>query len=281
VPSPQPTPLLLVRKGAGLSDVGRRRASNEDSFFFDDRMGLYAVADGMGGHAAGEVASQEAIDTVRGMVRQGEGLLRSVEAGDHSPEALWRVGRLLESAVQAATYMVFGIAQNEPDQAGMGTTLSALLLCGPFGVVAQVGDSRVYLVRDQLVTQLTEDHTLIAWQLKQGIISQNEAALSPHKNVITRAIGSREYVQVDTHFFKVEPGDVFLLCSDGLHGYIQDQEIPEVIAMGPDAAVREFVETANLRGGRDNITTIVVQVDAVDGSRPSVRGTSLPPFARR
>ncbi len=280
MPSLQPTTAVLVRKSAGLSDVGRRRATNEDSFFFDDRIGLYAVADGMGGHAAGEVASQEAIDTVRGMVRQGEALLRTVEGGDHSPEALWRVGRLLESAVQAATYMVFGIAQNQPEQAGMGTTLSALLLCGPFGVVAQVGDSRVYMVRNDQVAQLTEDHTLIAWQLKQGIISQNEAALSPHKNVITRAIGSREYVQVDTHFFQVEPGDVFLLCSDGLHGYIQDDEIPDVIALGPEAAVHQFVNTANLRGGRDNITTIVVQVESSDGSRPAEHA-SLPPFARR
>jgi serine/threonine protein phosphatase PrpC len=280
VPSPQPTSPVLVRRSAGLSDVGRRRASNEDCFFVDDRIGLYAVADGMGGHAAGEVASQEAIDTVRGMVRQGESLLRAVEAGDHSPEALWRVGRLLESAVQAATYMVFGIAQNDPEQAGMGTTLSALLLCGPFGVVAQVGDSRVYLVRDEQVAQLTEDHTLIAWQLKQGIISENEAAVSPHKNVITRAIGSRDYVQVDTQFFQVEPGDVFMLCSDGLHGYVEDAEIAEVIALGPEAAVTEFVNTANLRGGRDNITTIVVKVDSSDGSRPAELA-SMPPFTRR
>jgi len=280
VPSPQPTSPVLVRRSAGLSDVGRRRASNEDCFFVDDRIGLYAVADGMGGHAAGEVASQEAIDTVRGMVRQGESLLRAVEAGDHSPEALWRVGRLLESAVQAATYMVFGIAQNDPEQAGMGTTLSALLLCGPFGVVAQVGDSRVYLVRDDQVAQLTEDHTLIAWQLKQGIISENEAALSPHKNVITRAIGSRDYVQVDTQFFQVEPGDVFMLCSDGLHGYVEAAEIAEVIALGPEAAVTEFVNTANLRGGRDNITTIVVKVDASDGSKPAELA-SMPPFTRR
>jgi protein phosphatase len=259
-----------------LSDVGRRRVTNEDSLFFDDEMGLYAVADGMGGHAAGEIASQEAIDTVRGMVRQGEGLLRTVEAGDHSPEALWRVGRLLESAVQAATYMVFGIAQSDPEQAGMGTTLSALLLCGSFGVTAQVGDSRVYMVRDGQVNQLTEDHTLIAWQLKQGIISQNEAALSPHKNVITRAVGSREYVQVDTHFFRVAPGDTFMLCSDGLHGYLRDEEIPGIVALGPDNAVRHFVQTANLRGGRDNITTIVVNVEAATRSE-FLRNSTLPP----
>ncbi len=231
-------------------------------------MGLYAVADGMGGHAAGEVASREAIDTVRGMVRQGEGLLRAIESGDHGAQTLWRMGRLLESAVQAATYMVFGIAQNEPEQAGMGTTLSALLLCGPFGVTAQVGDSRVYMVRGGRVSQLTEDHTLIAWQLKQGMISEREAALSPHKNVITRAVGSREYVQVDTTFFQVEPNDQYIICSDGLHGYLRDDEIPALTALGPDQAVRRFIDTANLRGGRDNITAIVVDVKAGRASEP-------------
>ena len=242
-------------------------------------MGLYAVADGMGGHAAGEIASQEAIDTVRGMVRQGEGLLRAVEAGDHSPEALWRVGRLLESAVQAATYMVFGIAQNDPEQAGMGTTLSALLICGPFGVTAQVGDSRIYMVRDGKAAQLTEDHTLIAWQLKQGLISESEAALSPHKNVITRAVGSREYVQVDTHFFQIQAGDCFLLCSDGLHGYLRDDEIPAITQLGPEDSVRRFIDTANLRGGRDNITSIVVSLNGSDSESTEVfrRTSSRPP----
>lgn len=271
------TSSILIRQSAGLSDVGRRRVSNEDSYFHDDSVGLYAVADGMGGHAAGEIASQEAIDTVRGMVRQGEGLLRAVESGDHSPEALWRVGRLLESAVQAATYMVFGIAQSEPEQAGMGTTLSALLLCGQYGVTAQVGDSRVYMVRDGQVAQLTEDHTLIAWQVKQGLISESEAQHSPHKNVITRAVGSREYVQVDTHFFQIEPGDTFVVCSDGLHGYLRDEEIPGITGLGPENAVRRFVEIANARGGRDNITTIVVTVGPTDTEETLVFSRSSRP----
>ncbi len=275
----QLTDPIFLRVSAGLSDVGRRRTSNEDSYFHDDSVGLYAVADGMGGHAAGEVASQEAIDTVRGMVRQGEGLLRNVESGDHSPEALWRLSRLLESAVQAATYMVFGIAQSEPDQAGMGTTLSALLLCGGFGVTAQVGDSRVYMVRGGQVAQLTEDHTLIAWQVKQGLISELEAAHSPHKNVITRAVGSREYVQVDTHFFQIEPGDTFVICSDGLHGYLRDDEIPAITALGPEPAVRKFIDLANGRGGRDNITTIVVTVGPQDTEETLVfTRSSRPPF---
>ncbi len=250
----------MQRHGAGLTDVGQRRVVNEDSFFLDDELGLYIVADGMGGHAAGEIASEEAVDTVHGMVKRGFACVDALLNGDESPENFRSVMRLVESAAQAATYMVFAIAQNEPEQHGMGTTLSVLLLTEKFGFTAQVGDSRVYLVRDGSSTQLTEDHTLVAWQLKQGIITEDEAAVSPHKNVITRAVGSREYVQVDTHMFEIQPGDNFLICSDGLHGYLKDEEIPSVIDLGPATAVRKFIELANERGGRDNITAVIVEL---------------------
>ncbi len=250
----------MQRHGAGLTDVGRRRVVNEDSFFLDDELGLYIVADGMGGHAAGEIASKEAVDTVHGMVKRGFECVDKLLGGDESPENFRKVMRLVESAAQAATYMVFAIAQNEPEQHGMGTTLSVLLLTEKYGFTAQVGDSRVYLVRDGYSTQLTEDHTLVAWQLKQGIITEDEAAVSPHKNVITRAVGSREYVQVDTHMFEIQTGDSFLICSDGLHGYLKDEEIPSVIDLGPPTAVRKFIELANERGGRDNITAVIVEI---------------------
>jgi protein phosphatase len=194
------------------------------------------------------------------MVKRGLDLIRPVDDGDQSAEALQRVQRLLESAVQAATYMVFAIAQHDPDQQGMGTTLSALLVCGKYGITAQVGDSRIYMVRGGNASQLTEDHTLVAWQRKQGIISEEEAAVSPHKNVITRAVGSREYVQVDTHFFPIQTGDVFLICSDGLHGYLDESEIASIADLGPSVAARRFIELANERGGRDNITAIVVEL---------------------
>lgn len=250
----------VQRQSAGLTDVGRRRVVNEDAFFIEDGLGLYIVADGMGGHAAGEVASQEAVDTVHGMVKRGFGCVEQLMAGDESPETFRAVMRLLESAAQAATYMVFAIAQNEPEQKGMGTTLSILLVSKKFGFTAQVGDSRIYLVRDGYSTQLTEDHTLVAWQLKQGIITEDEAAVSPHKNVITRAVGSRDYVQVDTHMFEIREGDSFLVCSDGLHGYLDDEEIPMVVDLGPPIAARKFIEMANERGGRDNITAVIVEL---------------------
>lgn len=251
----------MRRNGVGLTDIGRRRTSNEDAFLIDDELGLYVVADGMGGHAAGEVASREAVDTVMGMVRRGAATVERFEREGASEDSTRAVQRLLESAVQAATYMVFAIAENDPDQKGMGTTVSALLLTDSHAITAQVGDSRIYLMREGGVYQLTEDHTLVAWQVKQGIISEAEAALSPHKNVITRAVGSRDYVQVDTQTIEIGPGDRFLLCSDGLHGYLNDQEIGPILELGAHAAAARLIDLANSRGGRDNITAIVVEID--------------------
>jgi protein phosphatase len=248
------------RVSFGLSDVGRRRVSNEDAYGLDDDLGLYVVADGMGGHAAGEVASREAVDTVIGMVRRQRDVVRAVEGGDRSAESIRKLQRTMEAAIQAATYMVFAIAENEPEQRGMGTTLSALLLMNELAITGQVGDSRVYQCREGRVKRLTEDHTLVAWQVKQGIISEAEAERSPHKNVITRAVGSRDYVQVDTRVTDVEVGDQFLLCSDGLHGYLEDQELPPILELGPPVAAKHFIDLANKRGGRDNITAIVIEI---------------------
>jgi protein phosphatase len=254
-------PAPLRRTGYGLTDLGRKRKSNEDAFFLDDELGLYVVADGMGGHAAGEVASREAVDTLYGMVKRGiAGLHELVEPlSDVDARAACR---LMESAVQAATYFVYSIAEIDREKSGMGTTISALLVLGEYIVTAQVGDSRVYRVVGETMEQLTEDHTLIAWQLKQGLITPQEAARSPHKNVITRAVGNREYVQVDTRCVPLVPGVRFLLCSDGLHGYLRDDDdIPAIVALGGTRAVEQLVDLANQRGGKDNITAILVEID--------------------
>src|SRR6202044_2388865 len=160
--------------------------------------------------------------------------------------------RLMESAVQAATYFVFSIAEIDRAKTGMGTTISAMLVLGDYAVTAQVGDSRIYRIEHGAAEQLTEDHTLIAWQLKQGLITPQEAARSPHRNVITRAVGNREYVQVDTRRIQLVPSTRFLLCSDGLHGYLEEADIPAIVEMGGDASVRRFIDLANERGGKDN-----------------------------
>ncbi len=250
----------LRRTGHGLTDLGRKRRSNEDAFFMDDELGLYVVADGMGGHAAGEVASREAVDTLYGMVKRGISKLREL-VDPVTEEDAQAACRLMESAVQAATYFVFSIAEIDREKSGMGTTISALLVLGDYAITAQVGDSRIYLVRDAVVEQLTEDHTLIAWQLKQGLITPQEAERSPHKNVITRAVGNREYVQVDTKRVPLAQGMRFLLCSDGLHGYLQDSDIPGVVRMGGQTSVKRFIDLANERGGKDNITAVLVELD--------------------
>jgi serine/threonine protein phosphatase PrpC len=240
----------------GGSDIGRRRKTNEDAYLCDDELGLWIVADGMGGHAAGEVASHEACEAIWGMVRRGA---QNLEAS--SPEGRdQRAVRLLEGAVQSATYMVYAMAELDSGKAGMGTTISAMLRSGPRVLTAQVGDSRIYRVRDGIAEQLTEDHTLVAWQIKQGLITEEDARTSKQRNVITRAVGNRDYVQVDITWVDLEIGDVFLLCSDGLHGYLELEEVAGLAATGGDLAVHRFLELANSRGGRDNITAVVVEV---------------------
>ncbi len=248
----------LVIRSQGGSDVGRRRQANEDAFLCDDDLGLWVVADGMGGHAAGEVASQEAIDTVYGMVKRGKARL-GTDRGETEAHVRAAV-RLLEGAVQAATYMVYAMSELDSRKSGMGTTISAMMSVKNFCVTAQVGDSRIYRIRRELAEQLTEDHTLINWQLKQGIITEEEAKHSKHKNVITRAVGNRDYVQVDTQIVELAEGDAFLLCSDGLHGYLRQEEIPSLMAGGGQPSVRRLIDLANSRGGKDNITAVLVEV---------------------
>lgn len=253
--------------GSGLSNVGRKRLTNEDAFLVDNELGLYVVADGMGGHSAGEVASEEAVETLHGMVRREMHVLEELDVlsatdGEQTDgvDGLQRARRVLESAIQAATYMVYGLSEADPERKGMGTTMSALLIRGEHAVTAQVGDSRIYRVREGVAEQITEDHTLVAWQIKKGLITEEEAQHSRQKNVITRAVGSREYVQVDTSGLQLQSGDAYLLCSDGLHGYVGIEEVADLTVLGPELAVQRAIDVANERGGRDNITSIVVEL---------------------
>ncbi|MGZ3420343.1 MAG: PP2C family protein-serine/threonine phosphatase [Polyangiales bacterium] len=247
-------------RSAAKTDVGKKRTLNEDAFLVDDDLGLYLVADGMGGHAAGEIASSEAVATAYGMVKQAHGSLKKLQGA--LDDAQTRAARrLMESAIQAATYMVYTLAELDREKSGMGTTITGLLVLGDHAVTAQVGDSRIYQIRDGEVRQLTEDHTLIAWQLREGIITQEEARRSPHKNVITRAVGNREYVQVDTNLVPLAQGDRYLICSDGLHGYLRAAEIPEIAERGGEEAVQAFIDLANERGGKDNSTAILVEIE--------------------
>lgn len=243
------------------TDVGKRRKVNQDAYFLEDDLGLYVVADGMGGHAAGEVAAWEAVEAIHDMVVSGRPVIENFKSDPKSHDLATDVCRILEGAIQSATYMVFGIAEQSPDYHGMGTTISAMLLMGNNAVIAQVGDSRIYCIRGKKEIQLTEDHTLINWQIREGILTPEEAKTAPHKNVITRAVGNKDYVQVDTQLIKVERGDKFLICSDGLHGYLNNGEIQKVLrSMSPEHACDAFIDLANERGGKDNITAVVLEI---------------------
>jgi serine/threonine protein phosphatase PrpC len=245
------------------SDVGRKRQINEDAFFRDDERGFYVVADGVGGHNKGEIASREAVEQltmwIYGASRDLDRLVERVVAGD--AECVWEIRRLLESGVKNACYMVFGMAELDPEKKGMSTTLSAMLVRAGLAFAVHVGDSRVYRVRKNNVLQLTEDHTLINYKVKHGMMTKAEAEKAAGKNVITRAVGHKDYVQVDTADIDVATGDRFLLCSDGLHGYFQnDKEVADLCADGPlDECAEAAIALANQRGGKDNITAVVIE----------------------
>lgn len=240
-----------------------KRDHNEDAFFRSDDLMLYIVADGMGGHAAGEIASWEAVQAVHGMIRNGQETI-SAYAKNPGEDTVAALRRLVESAIQAATYMVFGIAEQDPQHKGMGTTITAMVGVHNICVLGSVGDSRAYLVRGDRTWQVTEDHTLVQLQMKAGLITPEQAKSSPRGNVITRAVGPRDYVQVDTFVVPVQAGDRYLLCSDGLHGYLDTKEIAQV-ARGQtlEKACQSFIDLANERGGKDNITCVVVEVASV------------------
>jgi protein phosphatase len=244
----------------GMSDVGQRRKLNEDSYLSDDALGFFIVADGVGGQAKGEIASAQAVEDAYGFVRRGQSTIHTFLESPN-PENLYLLRRLVESAIQSACYMVFGMAELDPERRGMSTTVSTLLIAGNIGIVAQVGDSRVYRLRFGTAQQLTEDHTLINYKLKHGLITAEEAAHSPGKNVITRAVGHRDYVQVDTFECEIQPRDRFMLCSDGLHTYLKEDEVANLMSSGSlEAVAQQCIDLANTRGGKDNITCLLVDV---------------------
>ncbi|MCK6570602.1 Stp1/IreP family PP2C-type Ser/Thr phosphatase [Myxococcota bacterium] len=253
------TPEGMEPIALAYTDIGRVKDANEDRFLVDKRLRLYVVADGMGGHAAGEVASETAVTEIRRYVQEREALLQEfIRTGEGRDEVL----EMLELAVRTAGRAIFEIAQAEPEKRGMGTTVSLLLLTPTRGFIAHVGDSRVYLVRDNEVFQLTEDHSLINELIKRGKLRPEEAATAPYKNAVTRAVGVYADVEVDTLDFEIAPGDDFLLCSDGLTGHLRDdREIAEILKGNDFVAVpKTFVEVANQRGGKDNITSVVVHL---------------------
>jgi PPM family protein phosphatase len=251
----------MKTQAQALTDVGRKRPHNEDAFLSDAALGLYVVCDGMGGHAAGEVASAMCVKVVRDGVMAGAAEIAKLGT-DPSPRVRDAACRVMERAIQRASKEIYQLAQSDGTKRGMGTTAVALLTTGTKAVIGHVGDSRIYLARGGQVHRLTEDHTLIAAQVKAGLMTKEEAAVSTHRNVITRAVGIQESVQVDTLVIDMLPGDRYLLCTDGLHGYVQDEEVAKVLAQDDlGQVVKKFIDLANERGGKDNITALVVAAE--------------------
>jgi protein phosphatase len=242
----------MTMRAFGLTDVGRRRESNEDDFLLEPGRGVYAVADGMGGHAAGEIASRLAIDTLREILRP-DGAPRAQTNSDEAAE--W-----LRGAVVEANRRICDSIRLHEERRGMGTTVVAMVHSGSDAIVGHVGDSRLYLLRGNELTRITSDHSWVNEQVKLGLMNDDAAQRHPMRNIVTRALGSRSDVAVDMSLVEVEPGDAFLLCSDGLNTMLSDQQIHDLLAQhrdDPEAACRALIDAANRHGGEDNVTVVV------------------------
>jgi protein phosphatase len=246
-----------------ITDTGRKRKGNEDNLFVNAEQRLFVVADGMGGHAAGEVASKIAVDSINEFV--------CLTGGDQ--EITWPFGlddsisydgNRLKTSIRYANRKVLDATKEKTEYEGMATTVAAVLVDGDTANLAHVGDSRVYLVRDGSLTLLTSDHSWVNEQIQSGIISAEQARSHPLRNVVTRALGGKPDLAVDIQAQKMASGDILLLCSDGLTTMIPDEDIVEIIdGAGGDIekAGKGLVSEANARGGEDNITVLLLKFE--------------------
>ncbi len=232
------------------TDVGLKREKNQDAFLTNADLGLYMVADGMGGHKGGEVASRLAVETIQEVVQ------KSIEDKEKYPPR-----ELIQKAFGHASQNIYETSTRDMDLRGMGTTLVVTYFCDETLYVGNVGDSRAYLFREGKMWQMTEDHSLIYEQIKAGLWSEFETAAFPAKNVITRSVGFEKRVECDIIQRRPTVGDKIIMCSDGLTGLVSDQKIAEIVNMNPSKiAVQKLVEEANKSGGDDNITVMIVSV---------------------
>jgi PPM family protein phosphatase len=248
---------------AGDSNVGMKRAHNEDSFYLPESERLAIVADGMGGHASGEVASRMAVDTIVGFFKatMDDQQLTWPFKMDHGHR--YDINRMV-TAIKLANLKIHEQAQKDPRCHGMGTTVVSTLFLDRALIVGHVGDSRLYRRRDGVMKQLTEDHSLLNDYIKMKRLTAEEIANFPHKNVIVRALGMKDTVQVDVARVEPKDGDVFLLCSDGLSGMVSDAELQATLQKVTDLqqACERLIEQANAAGGTDNITCVLARYRA-------------------
>jgi serine/threonine protein phosphatase PrpC len=262
---------MIEIKSSGITDVGRRRKQNEDSLFYNDRMGLYVVADGMGGHKAGEVASRLVVETIREYM--------DPDRTEHPPEnlvdadeELSEEARRLLAGIQLSNRIVHQTARSNENYKGMGSTVSAVYFTEKTFIVANVGDSGIYLIRDGKIEQLSVPHTLVA---EQAELDPENAELlwGDFKHVLTRAMGVNESVKADINEIPFYRGDIIVICSDGLTDKATPEEILEMAnTRRADKACRELVDLANARGGEDNITAIVLRIKSCGNHSGNFKG---------
>ena len=251
----------MVIESESVSDVGRKRPINEDSFCSNDEEGLYVVADGMGGHAHGEVASRIAVETIEEFVKLTSGDTE-VTWPYGIDEGLSLNGNRLQTSIRFANHKLLEHSRKETECEGMATTVVAALVDGSVAEIAHVGDSRVYLIRDGEIRCLTSDHSWVNEQVRSGVIDSEQARTHPLRNVVTRALGGKSEIEVDVQSLKLSPGDRLLLCSDGLTTMLDDNEIRDIVldAEGSVEQAHRLVDAANRNGGEDNTTTILLRV---------------------
>jgi protein phosphatase len=245
---------------AGISDVGRKRKSNEDSYHIDPERGLFIVADGMGGHVAGEVASRLAVDTIQEFLRMSDADSEITWPFEFD-ESLSAGGNRIQAAIHLANREIVRHMQAQEDTRGMGTTVVTAVVADDACCIGHVGDSRAYLIRDGRIQQLTRDHTFVNEQVEKGFMSRAEAERHPARNILTRAVGSTEELRVDLSETRLQPGDRILLCSDGLSSMVDDPAILDAVQKHADLqeACKSLVALANERGGWDNVTAVLIQ----------------------
>ena len=236
----------MKRNVFAITDIGLKRRINQDAFLKDDELGLYVVADGMGGHRGGEVASQLAVECIQAYCREHK---------TESPHDR------LDRGINLSCKEIYKQSQAHEELSGMGTTVLAMLFENDVAYIGQVGDSRAYLLRDQEIWQVTEDHSLLNEEIRAGRVEQEQASTYQFKNVITRSVGYEAEVAVDIYRRKITTDDIYLLCTDGLSGLVEISEIAEEIRRcGPERGLKNLIDMANARGGDDNITALVCHI---------------------
>ncbi len=266
--------MSLTLEVAGRSDVGRVRPSNEDHFGYDEQLGIFVVCDGMGGHAAGEVASHIAVETVLSFFRERQPTVNDDAYLDDAPVG----ARLLAEAVKQANDAILNYAEEHKNTSGMGTTLVAARFCNGSFSIANVGDSRIYLFREGDLLQLTEDHSLVMEQVRRGMITLEQAKKSSAQNIITRALGTDESTLPDLGEFPAQGGDMLLLMTDGVLRHVDDTEIRSILLQLPSlqAACDTLIDAANEGGGEDNSTCVLIRVRNGQANAESVEHACEP-----